>query len=1284
MAEHRELFLARLQPGAHILDAGCGSGRDARAFLEAGFRITAIDASVELARRASEFIGQPVTVQRFEDLDAVAAYDAIWASASLLHVPREHLPAILDRLWVALRPGGHLYCSFPLAVAPHETVGRLYTTFSAEDLRALLERLPLHGPIELWETSDAIRGRNRRWVNALLKRGPDAWPQLITGGQPDPFLPHLLTAMHKARTVEIAVSFIRAKGLQLLLPDLHEVLNNAGQIRIVTSDYLDITEPEALRHLAILQERGALVRVFEAGSNTSFHMKAYIFSWSEHGAQCGRAFIGSSNISQQALRAGLEWNYRVDYPGDRGFLEARARFSAVYSDFRTVPLTHEWITTYSARQRSPDRSVAPGSDETLPPPVPHQVQVEALDALDRTRRSGYRRGLVVLATGLGKTWLSAFDVEQADAKRVLFVAHREEILVQAAETYQRIRPNAKIGFWKGSRRDAEFDILFASIQTIGREQHLNRFSRDFFDYIVVDEFHHAAASSYRRLLRHVHPRFLLGMTATPSRTDNADILTFCDDNLVYQQTIVDGINRKLLVPFRYYGIVDQNVDYDVIPWRSGRFDPTELSNRLATISRARHSLDVWRTHSLSRTLAFCASRNHADFTADFFRRAGVQAVAAHGTSEVTREDALSGLESGEIAVVFSVDLFTEGIDVPSIDSVMMLRPTESSILFLQQLGRGIRLSEGKQDLVVLDFVANHASFLHKPMALMGRSMTRQELADFAREYEEGALDLPAGCYINFDPEYIDFLKRLTDGTVETDYRRLRDSLGRRPSALEFYRGGGSLRTVRQNHGHWYSFVRREGDLAEDEAQIVERLGEFLKELETTAITKSFKMILLEAFQELDGWQTAPSLAELARASWQVLQRRPELQVDLPLREGEFDFAAADPPQFWYNYWRRNPIAAWIGESSAQRDASSAYFAIDAANPVESIPPYQYERFASRLSIATDETELFAGMVQELIDLRLAQYGDRSGSYLPGNSDVENDSDDNDSAVRRVEVPYFAELAIACGHFRTGSPGVEEYRTVNAHGHHATSQTPLFIAEAHGTSMDAGNNPIRSGDKLLLQLLQRKDDLFASANGEIVAVERSQGDGTHAYLLRIVVEDGRGGFLLRANHPDYEDIAVNKDLTDRIRTVARLIRVVDPLEFRIGEPFLREDTPPLFGEEFNPGNWNSGHVTLHGGTTHVLLVTLDKRGRAQDHRYVDHWIDVDKTRFHWQSQRNSTPTDKKGREIINHQQEGRAIHLFVRDQKLQDGKAAPFVYHGRVRYITHRGSKPMNVEFELDA
>jgi len=1082
-------------------------------------------------------------------------------------------------------------------------------------------------------------------------------------GQPDnPFLPQLCDAIAHADEIDLAVSFVKVTGLRMLLPELQTALSRTeeptrppARVRIVTSDYLDVTDPEALRLLMLLQEQGAQARVFRA-AGTSFHLKAYLFArfGASHELR-GTAFIGSSNISRQALTDGLEWNYRVEYPGDDGFLEARARFEEIFRDPRTVPLSDDWIDAYEKRRIPPPRAIAPGSQETEPPPEPTPIQSDALTALKATRLEGYRRGLVVLATGLGKTWLAAFDAEHMGARRVLFVAHREEILSQAADTFARIRTKARIGFYMGAVRDTRVDVLCASVQTLGKSAHLERFAPGHFDYIVIDEFHHAAAPTYRRLLAHFEPRFLLGLTATPDRTDQSDILSLCDDNLVFTRDLFAGIEARLLAPFHYYGIWDESVDYREIPWRNGRFDPEQLSNKLATLARARHALKQWRHRSQQRTLAFCVSIRHAEYMADQFQIEGIAAAAVYGGSDLSRGDALQRLTDGRLQVIFSVDLFSEGVDLPTIDTILMLRPTESKILFLQQLGRGLRRAEGKEKLVVLDFIGNHHAFLHKTQALAQAGATYRELATFARKVEAGRLELPDGCFINYDLALIDFLKSLdSDGTAK-DYQALKDGLGRRPTLAEFYRSGANLPRMRKEYGSWFELVAANDDLHEAEAQAAAAHREFLRELEKSKeikMTKSFKMVLLEAFQELDGWTTPPSLEGLAQRSRAVLERRRPLLRDLPetMRADENGITSQ-----WRNYWRTRPVNAWIGGNKPAN--THTFFRV--AN----------ERFEPTFEVSPEHREPFAGLVQELIDYRLAAYEARAAATAPDNVVPFQPPQPN-----RTELPYFPNLRIACGHFKTGRTDAEEHRSLGpAHGN--LDPAKQFIARATGNSMDGGKNPIHDGDYLLLELVSPQS--AGSITGTVMAIERQDETGDNQYLLRSVTKTPDGRYILKANNPAFEDL----EATEAMRTIARLRAVLDPLELAVGDSFMREEIPTLFGDSFNPGNWNSGHVVLADQKAHVLLVTLNKQGKAEDHRYLDHWIDDHS--FHWQTQNSTTPQNKRGREIIEHERLGIALHLFVRDTKLSGGKAAPFVYHGQVRYQSHSGSGPMSVIFEVD-
>jgi superfamily II DNA or RNA helicase/SAM-dependent methyltransferase/SOS-response transcriptional repressor LexA len=1254
MSPIRERFAALLVAGARVLDAGCGSGRDAKAFAQDGFRVSAFDASPELASRASTHCGFAVEVRSFRDVDEVNAYDGIWCCASLLHVAPEEMPGVVSRLWAALAPGGVLYASFKRGTGTRLHGGRHFTDADESQVAEWLAALPELAQSDIWVTEDQRPDRMEKWTNVLATKATGPQRRLVTGDR-DHFLPHLSEAMSQATEVDLAVAFIKTTGLRLLLPDLQAALESkAGrQVRVLTSDYLDITDPEALRLLLLLQEQGANVRVFvTAGS--SFHLKAYIFARLSNSELVeGTAFVGSSNISRQALQEGLEWNYRVVYPADHGFLEARTRFEEIFSHSRTVALSDAWIESYEKRRVLPPRSVAPGSHEQEPPPEPTEIQQAALAALHETRQQGFRRGVVVLATGLGKTWLAAFDAAQVNARRVLFVAHREEILAQAAATFVRIRPRARVGYYMGRNRDAEVDVLCASVQTLGRAEHLERFSAQHFDYVVIDEFHHAAAATYRRLLGHFAPAFLLGLTATPDRTDQSDILSLCDDNLVFTRNLFEGIQAKLLSPFHYHGILDESVDYREVPWRNGRFDPEELSNKLATLARARHAIREWRSRAQNRTLAFCVSLRHAEYMASQFQKAGISSAAVYAGSPLGRAQALEQLRDGQLSVVFSVDLFNEGVDLPGIDTVMMLRPTESKILFLQQLGRGLRLSDEKTHLVILDFIGNHQSFLQKPQALFGVGSTYKALAAFARKAEQGRLELPDGCYVNYDLKIIEFLKSLDSAGTQKDYEALRASLGRRPTLAEFYRSGASVQAMRQQHGSWFDLVGSMDDLQEDEARALKALGGLPREVEVTPMTKSFKMVLLEAWLELGGLFTPPTVAALAHRSWDGLHRRPSLLSDLPEAIAKLPDGLDDR---WIRYWRDNPINAWIGGNRATAD--SAFFRV------------ADDRFSLAQPPSADETEAAEGLLQELTAYRLATYEVRR----PVEAEASNVIPFKPRQRPEVELPYFPNLKIACGHFRAGRTDAEEHRSLpTAYG--KLDATRHFIARASGNSMDGGKNPIRDGDYLLLELVSSSN--AGSITGTVMAIERQdEAGGDNQYLLRVVTKTKDGSYILKANNPAYEDLQA----TDDMRTLARLKAVVDPLDLVVGQAFSREDIPPLFGESFNPGSWNVGHVVLNDKKVHVLLVTLNKQGKAQQHRYHDHWID--EHTFHWQSQNATTPASKRGQEIIDHLAKGIAIHLFVRETKLGSGKAAPFVYRGQVTYQSHLGSNPMSVTFKL--
>ncbi|QJD59919.1 DUF3427 domain-containing protein [Pseudomonas sp. gcc21] len=1251
------VFLADVTAGGHILDAGCGSGRDAMHFHRLGYRISAFDASQAITALARQKTGLPIAHRSFLDVDERYVYDGVWACASLLHLPENQIASVLDRLWTALKPGGVLYASFKFGESERKSGGRHFTDANEEKAAQWFECLEKDPQIKFWRTKDQRPNRDEQWLNILVHKAPAVHDRLTVGGSQHHFLPKLCHAIRSSDQIDMAVAFVKTTGLNLLLPDLLDVLQKErepepARVRILISDYLDITDPEALRKLSLLQDHGAQIAVYES-KGSSFHMKAYLFAGHRGDSHWGRAFIGSSNISRQALQDGLEWNYQIDYPPDTGYLETVSRFEELFRHPKVVVLTDNWIDAYARRRVPPPQPVAPGSMEQEAPPTPNPIQKAALKALDATRDEGYTRGLVVLATGLGKTWLSAFDAKQLGARRILFVAHREEILYQAAETFVRIKPDSRVGFYMGKQRDRSVDILCASIQTLGKEAHLERFAPQHFDYIVVDEFHHAAAPTYHRLLKHFAPQFLLGLTATPERTDRSDILSLCDDNLVYECPLFDGVRSDFLVPFHYYGIYDETVEYQAIPWRNGKFDPELLANKLATMGRARHALRVWNQHKQLRTMAFCVSRSHADYMARYFQKHDVRAVSVHGNSEMSRGEALESLESGGLDVIFSVDLFNEGVDLPAIDTVLLLRPTESKVLFLQQIGRGLRKSQGKKQLVILDFVGNHQSFFHKPQALMGQAMNFRQLAEFARQAEQNRLDLPEGCFVNYDLELIDFLKGLDQKGAEKDYQALKDTLGRRPSLTEYYHFGANISQIRKQHGSWFGLLHAMGDLPEKEGELLSAHEDFFVEVEKTSMTKSFKMILLEAFQAVNGWEKSVELPALAQESWRILKRRPRLFSEVAESVRRFDGGSTE----WQQYWRKNPVDHWTNKSPA-------LFRVAAG------------RFEPTFTVESSAFATFESMVQELVDYRIASYEARQGSK----ADIGGTNNVAPMLANDTALPYFPTLKIACGHFRNSTVDQledVEYRSVGS-GHGRLNRDRYFIARASGDSMNGGKRPIQDGDYLLLEHISSES--AGAISDTTLAIEKLDEAGDTQYLLRTVRKSSSGEYILEAANPEYDDIAVTPELAEQFRTFARLHDVVSPLEMARGQELLREDIPALFETEFNPGNWQSGHVFLKEAGAHVLLVTLNKQGKADQHRYVDHW--VDDTTFHWQSQNSTSPVSKRGLELINHERLGLSVHLFVRENKLRNGKAAPFTYYGPVEYKSHEGSAPMSVLFSL--
>lgn len=822
---------------------------------------------------------------------------------------------------------------------------------------------------------------------------------LATGGEGDPFARHVLPLFERAREIAIVAAFVQESGLERIRTATHAALRSGARVRIITGDYLDITQVSALEILLGWQQEtepedgeeegaagwleAAVIEVERLPPRVrSFHPK----SWRFEAATFGIAFVGSSNLSRTALDSGIEWNLRVDRDGDAA---AYRRICEAFDELWRMarPLDAGWIQRYAQRVKRQQVALPPGEVEDDPieaPPEPHEAQRQALEALRRGRQQGHRRAIVVLATGLGKTWLAAFDFAQLRQElgrrpRLLFLAHRRELLVQAALTYRRqlraMGEEGRVGWFIGAEGELSADLVFASVPKLSRPEHVQALAAQEFDYVVIDEVHHAAADSYRRIIDRLDPRFLLGLTATPERADAADVLGLFDDFVAYRADIPQGIALGRLTPFHYFGVKD-DIDYANIPWRNRRFEPAALAAAAQTEARMGTLWRAWNEHPARQSLVFCCSIAHADYVRARLRELGVRVAAVYaGEGSDDREGSLARLAAGELDAVCAVDVFNEGVDVPSIDRVVMLRPTESSTVFMQQLGRGLRVAEGKGAVTVIDFVGNHRVFLERLRTLLslGGASRGEALRRFLGA--EGGEELPEGCSVEVELEAKEMLSRLfrVSGAdeVERAYREIciergaDEDVSVRPTAGELQRMGYLPSRLRERHGSWFEFVRGERGLTTEEERVLGAAGGFLREIEVTEMTKCFKMVTLEVLVEQGALGAGMGLRELAVRAHALLRRSPELFADVTeelrketLGEGEL--------REWIAYWRKNPIAAWTAERRERR----AWFRLDG------------DRFVLELEIEEGLGGAFAKLVRELVDYRLAQYRARRRQDVP--------------------------------------------------------------------------------------------------------------------------------------------------------------------------------------------------------------------------------------------------------------------------------------------------------------
>lgn len=674
----------------------------------------------------------------------------------------------------------------------------------------------------------------------------------------------LADSIKKADSVDIIVSFLMESGVKMLLGELDNALKRGAKIRILTGNYLGITQPSAL--YLIKHKLGDQVDLrFYNEKNRSFHPKSYMFHYKDY----SELYIGSSNISRSALTFGIEWNYRFSNKTDPINYE---KFYNTFVDLfenHSIVIDDEELKKYSKNWHRPavskdlDRYDLQDDKETsnqIPLFEPRGAQIEALCALENTRAEGARRALVQAATGVGKTYLAAFDSKNYE--RVLFVAHREEILKQAAESFKNVRDSDDYGFFNGDSKCTEKSVIFASVATLGRVEYLNEnyFAPDYFTYVVIDEFHHAVNEQYQRIVDYFKPKFLLGLTATPERMDGKNIYEICDYNVPYEISLKEAINKGMLVPFHYYGIFDET-DYSKLHIVRGRYDEKELNETyIGNVRRYELIYKYYCKYGSRQALGFCCSREHAREMAKEFSKRGIPSVAvfsdASGEYTEDRSVAIRQLKQGKIRVIFSVDMFNEGVDITSVDMVMFLRPTESPIVFLQQLGRGLRKCRGKEFLTVLDFIGNYEKAGRVRFLLSDRS---NQHAGVYNPSDTSAF--PDDCLVDFDMKLIDLFAemdrkhlKLKDQIIN-EYFRVKELLGRRPDRMDLftYMDDGiyeiAIAHSKDNPFKKYlEFLKELDELNQDKEVFYKGIGrEFISLLENTSMSKVYKMPVLMAF-----------------------------------------------------------------------------------------------------------------------------------------------------------------------------------------------------------------------------------------------------------------------------------------------------------------------------------------------------------------------------------------------------------------------------------------------------
>jgi superfamily II DNA or RNA helicase/HKD family nuclease len=644
-----------------------------------------------------------------------------------------------------------------------------------------------------WYKNALSQSLQTGFVDRIVQSQKDYRPQLLVNDKENgkKVLTTIERELRKCDEFWFSVAFMTTSGLATLMNTLLDLEERGIPGKLLASQYLNFTQPEALKR--IKKFKNIELRIVTDGD---FHSKGYLFRKGE----LFDLIIGSSNLTANALCSNKEWNLKVTASDESELIVQTVK--EFHDEFeRATIVTDEWLVKYDLFYRSQleyNRKI----QEKLNPSEfkevkPNLMQREALDNIKHLRKSGKKKALLISATGTGKTYLSAFDVKAFQPRKFLFIVHRQNIAKKAMETYQNLFGSTfKMGLYSGNVRELEADFIFSTVQTISKDEHLQQFAKDHFNYIVIDETHRAGASSYQKIMNHFKPDFLLGMTATPERTDGLDVFKLFEYNIAYEIRLHKALEEDMLSPFHYYGVTDLSINGQIIE------DKADF-NLLTATERVNRILEKAELYGCDdgnvRGLIFCSRKEEAHALSGEFNARGYQTIALTGDdAEEKRANAIRRLESDQkpekMDYIFTVDIFNEGIDIPRINQIIMLRPTQSAIIFVQQLGRGLRKVNNKDYLTVIDFIGNYSNNYLVPIALYGDTTYNKDT--LRNLLSTGSQLMPGSSTINFDKITkekiflaIDSANMQMKKDLVNDYKLLKFKLGRIPMMMDFIEHG---------------------------------------------------------------------------------------------------------------------------------------------------------------------------------------------------------------------------------------------------------------------------------------------------------------------------------------------------------------------------------------------------------------------------------------------------------------------------------------------------------------